>query len=52
MKYLTDQFQFCFCFSIGNTKQLYFLCIGKTIHILTENWLVDTCFVSSLHSGI
>jgi len=24
MKCLTDQFQLCFCFCIGNTKQLYF----------------------------
>jgi len=23
MKYLTDQFQLCFCFCVGNTKQLY-----------------------------
>jgi len=23
MKCLTDQFQLCFCFRIGNTKQLY-----------------------------
>jgi len=23
MKYLTSQFQLCFCFFIGNTKQLY-----------------------------
>jgi len=23
MKYLTDQFQLCFRFCIGNTKQLY-----------------------------
>jgi len=22
-KFLTDQFQLCFCFFIGNTKQLY-----------------------------
>jgi len=25
MKYLTDQFQLCFCFCIGNTKKLYFI---------------------------
>ena len=23
MKYLTDQFQLCFCFCVGNAKQLY-----------------------------
>ena len=25
MKYVTDQFQLCFCFCIGNAKQLYFI---------------------------
>jgi len=25
MKYLTDQFQLCFCFCIGNAKYLYFI---------------------------
>ena len=38
---MTDQFQLCFCF-----------CIGNKIGILTDNLLVATCFVLSLHSGI
>jgi len=25
MKYLTDQFQLCFCFCISNAKQPYFI---------------------------
>jgi len=40
MKYFTDQFQLCFCFCIGNTKQPYcrlYFCISNTIVILTAN---------------
>ena len=30
MKYLTDQFELCFCFCIGSTKQLYFIFVMAT----------------------
>jgi len=56
MKYLTDQFQLCFCLCIGNsnTKQLYFF-----LHY-QHNWhsysrqlaRCCVCFVLSLHSSI
>ena len=48
IKYLTDQFQLRFCFCIGNTKQLYFICIGNTIGILADNLLVATYALSCL----
>ena len=32
MKYFTDQFQFCSCFCIGNTKQLYLFLLWQ------HNW--------------
>jgi len=42
IKYLTDQFQLCFCF-----------CIGNTTGILTDNMPVATyAFVVSLPFGI
>jgi len=54
MKYLTDQFQLCFCFCIGNTKQLYlFLHWQHNWHPYSRQFAsCCICFVLSLHSGI
>jgi len=53
MKYLTDQFQLCFCFCIGNTKQMHLILRWQ------HNWhpyrQLASCyiwFVFSLYSGI
>ena len=52
MKYLTDQFQLCFCFCIGNTKLPYLYLhwhYGNTIGILTaDNLLVAAYGLSCL----
>jgi len=45
MKYLTDQFQLCFCFCISN---IFNFCIGNTIGILADNVLVATYYFSCL----
>jgi len=51
IKYLTEQFQFCFCFFIGNTKQLY--CIfALAIQLTSLQTTCYICFVLSLHSAI
>jgi len=47
MKYLTDKFQLCFCFCVGNTKQLYFFCIGNTIGILTADDMLVAAYALS-----
>jgi len=49
VKYLTDQFQLCFCFCIGNTKLLNLLLqyIGNTIGILTEDNLLIAAYALS-----
>ena len=52
-KCLTDQFQLCFCFCIGNTKQLYlFLHCQHNWRPYTKHASCYICFVLSLHSGI
>jgi len=48
MKYLTDQFKLCFCFYIGNTKQLHLIVHGNTIGIFADNLLVATDDLSCL----
>jgi len=53
MKCLTDQFQLCFCFCIGNTKQLcVFLQWQHNWRPYTKRASCHICFVLSLHSDI
>jgi len=42
-KYLTDQFQLCFCFCIANAKQLYFISALATQ--LAFLWPTCSCYV-------
>jgi len=46
MKYLTDQFQLCFCFCISNTNYIaiatFYFCTGNTTGTLTDNVLDGT----------
>jgi len=51
--FLTDQFQVCFCFCIGNTKQPYlFMHWQQNWHHYRQLASCYICFVLSLHSGI
>jgi len=54
MKYLTDQFQLCFCFCMGNTKLPYlFLHWQHNWHPYSRQLAsCCICFVLSLHSGV
>jgi len=53
VKCLTDQYQLCFCFCTGNTKQLYlFLLWQHNWHPYRQLVSCYMCFVLSLHSDI
>jgi len=55
IKYFTDQFQLCFYFCIGNTKQLYFICALTTQLASLRAICYCRCYICyafSLHSSI
>jgi len=49
MKYLTDQFQLCFCFCSGRLNSYILFLHWNTISILTDNLVVATYALSCLY---
>jgi len=53
MKYLTDEFQFRFCFCIVNIKELHFIfALAAQLASLQTTCYKRACVFLSLHSGI